>query len=208
MIAETDSYVLHGRVVVIGDPSVGKTSILNQLIDRNFNPYEHSTVGANYQLYTQDVDGVRVEIQIWDTAGQEKFKSLGPIYFRNSIGALAVYDITNLDSFNNLQEWIRSFIEVAGSDVIICIVGNKCDLSQRVVTQEDATKLFKSSSNLENYFFFETSAKTGYGINELFENLAKELVKFKSSSEEVTQKVSTPSATAQKKNNCACNGFN
>ena len=200
MIADPDSFVLHGRVVVIGDPSVGKTSILNQLIDKTFNPYEHSTIGANYQFYTQDVDGTRVEIQIWDTAGQEKFRSLGPIYFRNSIGALAVYDITNRDSFNNLQEWIRTFTEVAGSDVIICIVGNKCDLPQRVVTMQEAEEFLKSSANPQNYLFFETSAKTGLGVNELFLRLAEELVKFKSANGDVLPKP----ATAKQEKDCSC----
>ncbi|OHT03529.1 small GTP-binding protein [Tritrichomonas foetus] len=167
------SSVFHGRVVLIGNTAVGKTSILNQVMDHTFNDIEPTTIGANYQLYTCDIDDIHVEIQIWDTAGQERFRSLGPIYFRNSIGAICVYDATNKESFNSLPDWISSFTSIAGTDTLIAIVGNKCDLSEEIqVTKEDADYFAQESG----YLSFQTSAKTGDGIDNLFKTIAQELI--------------------------------
>ena len=170
MLAEDN--VFRCRVVVIGDSSVGKTSILSQLIDHTFNAYETSTVGANYQLLNLLVNDKKVEMQIWDTAGQEKFRSLGPIYFRNSLGAIAVYDCTQSKSFDALEQWINDFKEVAGSNVVIGIAGNKCDLENHEVECEYASKW----AQLNDYFFKETSALNGTGISELFSEVAQKIV--------------------------------
>lgn len=168
-----ESCVFNGRVVVVGDASVGKTSILNQLVDHRYDPYEQSTVGANYQLFINEVNDVRVEIQIWDTAGQEKFRSLGPIYFRNSIGAIVVYDVTNRTSYDNLDSWITNFTEVAGTEAVIAIVGNKNDLEdERQIQYSEAQEW----AHTRNYLFFETSAKTGHNIALLFDEFTKSLV--------------------------------
>ena len=168
----------HCRVVVIGDASVGKTSLLNQLIDHTFKEYEQSTVGANYQLFVQEINGVKVEIQIWDTAGQERFRSLGPIYFRNSLGAVAVFDQTNRQSFENLQDWIDSFTAVAGTETVICVAANKCDLADE---QQVSDNEVEDWAKKNGYLFGRTSAKTGQGVTELFMNLATNLMTFQSS---------------------------
>jgi len=164
----------HCRVVVIGDSSVGKTSILNQLIDHTFKPHEQSTIGANYQLFVQEINGVKVEVQIWDTAGQEKFKALGPIYFRNSQGAIAVYDSTNRASFENLESWIDSFVEIVGNNSVIAIAANKCDLFTEIQVSSEEGQSWAESNH---YIFQPTSAKTGDGVKELFLRLAEKLLK-------------------------------
>lgn len=195
MLVEDSSF--HCRVVVVGDASVGKTSLLNQLIDHTYNQFEQSTVGANYQLFVQEIEGVKVEIQIWDTAGQEKFKSLGPIYFRNSLGCVAVYDITNRQSFLDLPEWIESFTQVAGPETIIAVAGNKADLEeQRQVNTEEAQEWAGKFS----YLFAETSAKTGSGISQLFMQLATNLFKFQSSKHK-NQSIMKPK---QQESDCPC----
>ena len=163
----------HCRVVVIGDASVGKTSILNQLVDHSFQEHEQSTVGANYQLFVQEIDGVKIEIQIWDTAGEEKFRSLGPIYFRNSLGAVVVYDVTSRKSFQDLESWVNSFQEVAGPETIITIVGNKIDKIDIAVSTEEAAKW----ADQRGFEHFRTSAKTGEGIRETFRQVAVRLLK-------------------------------
>ena len=189
------SSVFHGRVVVIGDASVGKTSILNQLIDNKFNEFEASTVGMNYQLFTNDVDGIHVEMQIWDTAGQEKFRSLGTVYFRNSIGAIVVFDLTSRSSFYNLGKWVSAFTDVAESDAVIFIVGNKCDLKDEISLQKSEVLEWVESNG---YKYFETSAKTGAGVNELFVAMSRELVQVRA----------MPNVQRLKKNNsnsnCSC----
>lgn len=164
------------RVVLVGDSSVGKTSILNRLILDKFNNSEQSTVGANYHIYSQEVDGKTIEIQLWDTAGQEKYRSLGPIYFRNSAGALVVFDLTAKETFDNLNSWIDSFTDVAGSDTVICIAANKCDLTENC---EVPLTVVGQWCKTKGYHFQPTSALTGEGIPELFHELAVLIAKSK-----------------------------
>lgn len=166
------------RVVTIGEESVGKTSITQCLISKKFNPYEPGTIGANYQQYTETVDDKPVEIQIWDTAGQEKFRSLAPIYFRNASAAVCVFSLTSESSFTDMQLWINSFTEIADSSALIYIAANKCDLTDEFqVTFEDA----REWAQKEGRKIFKTSAKTGAGVSELFKELAAELCKVKAS---------------------------
>lgn len=172
------SSVFHGRFVLIGDASVGKTSILNRMSGKSFNANESTTIGANYQLLTNDIDDVHVEIQLWDTAGQEKFRSLIPVYFRNAIGSLVVFDVTNRNSFENLDVWISTFKEFAGEETIIIIVGNKCDLENNIeVSEAEAIKWAEACG----YLYFCVSAATSEGLSDLFDAISRELVKTKAS---------------------------
>lgn len=160
------------RIVTIGDESVGKTSITSYLIDRTFNQYEPSTVGANYQTYTVKTPEEDVVLQIWDTAGQEKFKSLSPIYFRNSAAALVVFSLVNKNSFMKLNDWITSFREVAGANAIVYVIANKADLPESfevplIQVEEWATN--------NGYKFYVTSAKTGQNIEKVFTDLAYDI---------------------------------
>jgi small GTP-binding protein len=165
---------VHGRVVLIGDSSVGKTSIVNRLIDERFNANEQTTVGANWQLYSTVIDGMRVEFQIWDTAGQEKFRSLGPLYYRNALGAVAVFDVTSRPSFENIGGWITAFTAVAGAETVVVIAANKCDAegpARRVGAKEAIDWATECGAQV-----FETSAMTGQNVKQLFEALAEEVV--------------------------------
>ena len=199
---QVDSGSFHCRVVVIGEASVGKTSILNQLIDHCFYEHEQSTVGANYQLFVQEVDGVKIEIQIWDTAGQEKFRSLGPIYFRNSLGAVVVYDVTNRHSFDNLETWITSFQDVAGTNTVVTVVGNKCDMpeSEIQIPESEAQKWAET----KGYESFRTSAKTGVGVKETFYSLARQLLKNRMSRTRSKGSVSIHVTNTPRDEGCKC----
>lgn len=162
-----------GRIVLIGDSSVGKTCMISRLIENRSNAAERPTIGANYQLFGTECDGVRVQLQIWDTAGQEKYRSLGPIYFRNAVGAVVVYDVSVRETFVHLDEWISSFVNVAGPETTLFIVGNKTDMAEyRQVTVEEGEAVAKEY----NGGFFETSAQTGDGVQELFMAVAGSLV--------------------------------
>jgi small GTP-binding protein len=169
-MSASGSSVFHGRIVAIGDSAVGKTCLINRLMEERFNPTEPTTIGANWQLFIYEIGADRIELQIWDTAGQEKFRSLGPLYYRNAVGAVAVYDVTNRSSFNNLDSWIAAFTATAGTDVTIAIAANKCDLQDaRQVTVKEG----KDWATARGYLVYETSAKTGQNVPTLFRALAE-----------------------------------
>jgi small GTP-binding protein len=172
-LSESDD-VIHGRVVLIGDSAVGKTSLVNRLIEERFNIHEQSTVGANWQLYNATVTGTRVEFQIWDTAGQEKFRSLGPLYYRNALGAVAVFDVTSRVSFESLGSWIAAFTAVAGANTVVVLSANKCDVDDdlRRVAPKEAIEWARSAGCP----LFETSALTGQNVRQLFAALAEGIV--------------------------------
>jgi small GTP-binding protein len=161
---------LQCRVVIIGDAAVGKTSLLNRFVDNTFNPNELSTVGANYQLIARRINGKKLQIQLWDTAGQEKFRSLAPIYFRNAIGVIAVFSLTSQASYDHLEDWLNMFTEIAGDDTVISIVGNKSDLTDFI--EVDVNKVLKDC-NEKKYLFAKVSAQSGFGISEFFSDLSE-----------------------------------
>jgi small GTP-binding protein len=158
------------RVVLVGSASVGKTSILSQLVDHKFSADEKSTIGVNYQIYSTQVDSIDVELQVWDTAGQEKYRSLGPVYYRGALGAIAVYDITNRRTFLGLDAWIQAFCEVVGAHAKVAVVGNKADLAESCEVNESEGREFAERNG---YLFFTTSARTGHGIEQIFDELAR-----------------------------------
>jgi small GTP-binding protein len=159
------------RVVFIGNTRVGKTSMLNKLISDTFDEVEKQTVGANFQILIEEVRGKKIEIQIWDTAGQEQFRSLSPVYYRNASAAILVYDISDQLSFSDLPTWVNEFRSAAESDAIIMIAGNKADLTDVQVAEETA----RAWADAHGFPLALTSAKTGDGIQRLFENLAEQL---------------------------------
>jgi small GTP-binding protein len=162
------------RVVTIGDASVGKTSIITQLVRGQFDSEQRSTVGAMFVPHVEMVGSRRVEMQIWDTAGQERFRSLGPIYYRNAAAAVIVFDLTCLDTFERIESWVRAFLNIAGERAIVCIVGNKADLTGEIALADEEVLEW---TNLNRLQYFKTSAKTGEGIRQLFHAVAVELVK-------------------------------
>jgi small GTP-binding protein len=149
---------------MIGDSTVGKTSIVNRLIDDTFVDERPQTVTANWHVWTATISGVRTELQIWDTAGQERYRALGPIYYRGSRAAILVYDVTDAGSFRSLKSWTTSYFESVSSSLIF-IVGNKTDLIERRQVSTDEGRKW---AELEKLPFFETSAKEGEGVRELF----------------------------------------
>jgi small GTP-binding protein len=160
------------RTVTIGDSCVGKTSVVNKFIRDHFDPNEKNTIGTLYDSYTEEHEGRRIEVQIWDTAGQEQYRSLSPVYFRSAAAALVVFDITNRTSFLNLDDWITSFRSANTQKAFLFLVGNKKDLADmRAVTDEEA----REWAARQNCAYFETSARTGDGLAELFKHVASTL---------------------------------
>jgi small GTP-binding protein len=160
------SSVSEVRVVLIGDAAVGKTSLLNRFIHGHFDENELGTVGANFQMLVRGVNGSSANIQIWDTAGQEKYRALSPIYYREATGAIFVYDVTDSASYEHLNNWVSSFTAIAGSEAVIAIAANKIDL---IPDYQGSILEAAKIANDSNYLFEPTSAYSNVGVAKLFE---------------------------------------
>uniref|UniRef100_A0A914KWZ6 Ras-related protein Rab-21 n=1 Tax=Meloidogyne incognita TaxID=6306 RepID=A0A914KWZ6_MELIC len=157
-----DSYAKSFKVVLLGEGAVGKTSLMLRYTENKFINEHISTIQAAFASKHLIVDNERVELAIWDTAGQERFHALGPIYYRDSHGALLVYDITDRRSFERVKKWVEELLQMLGDTVVLFVVGNKIDLeSSRVVSVEEAAKgwsdflNFLIFSQLPILFYFE-----------------------------------------------------
>ncbi|EAY22783.1 Ras family protein [Trichomonas vaginalis G3] len=192
------------RSVTIGDSSVGKTCIVNRFLQDKFDPAEPNTIGTLYESFTDHRDGHDLEIQIWDTAGQEQYRSLGPIYYRSSLAALVVFDITNRKSFDDINEWVSEFRSVAGENTIVLLVGNKIDLPERAVEKEEAQEW----ATKNNCIYMETSARNGTGVKQLFTTLVDELMKMYNGDDGMKvvsrSKVNTPDKDSQTEKKGGC----
>lgn len=161
------------KVVLLGEGCVGKTSILLRYIEDKFNDKHLTTLQATFLNKKLNINGKRINLSIWDTAGQEKFHALGPIYYRNSNGAILVYDITDEDSFGKVKNWVKELKKMLGSDIVLVIAGNKVDLEhERTVPLEEA----ESYAKMVGAKHFYTSAKLNQGVEELFLELTREMV--------------------------------
>lgn len=165
-----EKFDLSFKILTVGESGVGKTSLLLQYVESNFNESLLSTVGIDFKCRTVEVDNKKVRLQIWDTAGQERFHSMASWYFRDANGLVLVYDITHLRSFERVSGWVDNVRKSAPQDVVIFLVGNKSDKQyKRVVSHEKGQELAESY----NIKFFETSAKMGTGVNEVFKDLTQ-----------------------------------
>ncbi|KAM8898601.1 ras-related protein Rab-6A isoform 1-T1 [Spinachia spinachia] len=168
------------KLVFLGEQSVGKTSLITRFMYDSFDNTYQATIGIDFlskTMYLEDRtervdDKWMIRLQLWDTAGQERFRSLIPSYIRDSAAAVVVYDITNVNSFQQTTKWIDDVRTERGSDVIIMLVGNKTDLAdKRQVSIEEGERKAKEL----NVMFIETSAKAGYNVKQLFRRVAAAL---------------------------------
>ncbi|XP_075117982.1 ras-related protein Rab-37-like isoform X2 [Leptodactylus fuscus] len=161
------------KVMLLGDSGVGKTCFLIQFKDGAFLSGAFlATVGIDFRNKVVSVDGLKVKLQIWDTAGQERFRSVTHAYYRDAQALLLLYDITSKTSFDNIRAWLTEVHEFAHQDVVVMLLGNKCDVaSGRVVRTEDGESLAKEYG----IPFMETSAKTGINVELAFTAIAREL---------------------------------
>ncbi|XP_074529016.1 ras-related protein Rab-6A isoform X1 [Halichoeres trimaculatus] len=160
------------KLVFLGEQSVGKTSLITRFMYDSFDNTYQATIGIDFLSKTMYLEDRTIRLQLWDTAGQERFRSLIPSYIRDSAAAVVVYDITNVNSFQQTTKWIDDVRTERGSDVIIMLVGNKTDLAdKRQITTEEGEQRAKEM----NVLFIETSAKTGYNVKQLFRRVAAAL---------------------------------
>ncbi|XP_028280929.1 ras-related protein Rab-42b [Parambassis ranga] len=162
------------RIIMLGDSTVGKSSLLKRYTEDLFLESINQTVGVDFYVHFLEVEpGVRVKLQFWDTAGQERFRSVTRSYYRNSVGGLLVFDMTNRDSFDHIKEWHAEVCErVQPHKVLFILVGQKSDQEthgERVVSREEAQKL----AGQLGMPYVEASAKTGHNVKESFELLTR-----------------------------------
>lgn len=163
------------KVVLLGDSGVGKSSIVMRFVSNTYDKYNESTIGASFMSKMIMVDGHSIKYQIWDTAGQEKYHSLAPMYYRGAAAAIVVYDITKRSTFETLKAWVKELQQLGPPDIIICVCGNKADLKdQREVDSADAKRYAQEIGAI----FFETSAKSGDAsgkVQDMFVDVARKL---------------------------------
>ena len=162
------------KYIIIGDAAVGKSNLLLRYVHGQFKPEYQLTIGVEFGAKNIEISSKLFRIQIWDTAGQENFRSITRAYYKNSVCALVVYDISSRDSFNNVMSWIEDCKNQSPKTIFMILVGNKCDLEdKRQVSYEEGKELADKNQLL----FFESSAKDGINVEEIFLNSATEIAK-------------------------------
>ena len=169
---KTGYYDVKYKIMVLGESKVGKTSLIKRYTKDQFGGVYLTTVGMDFQDKIIEIEDKKVRLQVWDTAGQERFRNVTKSYFQSSHGLLVVYDITDRESFDKINFWMENIKNNAPENAKLILVGNKCDLAnERKVTIEDGEKKARNY----NIKFFESSAKDGTNVNELFFYLANEI---------------------------------
>lgn len=173
--------MLQFKLVLLGDSSVGKSSIVHRFVKDSFDEFRESTIGAAFLSQTiklsEEYDEEVLKFEIWDTAGQERYKSLAPMYYRNANAALVVYDVTEPNSLPKAKLWVDELKEkVSDEKLIICLVGNKLDLA----SETDPSSLVDKSEAREfarenNLLFHQVSAKTGEHVIDVFQDIGQRL---------------------------------
>ncbi|KAK4235454.1 ras family-domain-containing protein [Achaetomium macrosporum] len=176
------------KLVLLGEAAVGKSSLVLRFVNNDFQENKEPTIGAAFLTQKCNLPTRTIKFEIWDTAGQERFASLAPMYYRNAQAALVVYDLTKPTSLIKAKHWVAELQRQASPGIVIALVGNKLDLTSdgagsggdadgagaedsgdaRKVTTEEA----KTYAEEEGLLFFETSAKTGYNVTEVFTAIA------------------------------------
>lgn len=162
------------KIIILGDSGCGKTSLMNQYVNKKFSNQYKATIGADFLTKEIMVDDRLVTMQIWDTAGQERFQSLGVAFYRGADSCVLVFDVTVAKTFENLDSWRDEFLIQAGpsdpDNFPFVVIGNKIDLDNRVVQQKRAMAWCAAKGNIP---YFETSAKDAINVDQAFQVIAK-----------------------------------
>ncbi|XP_060111479.1 ras-related protein Rab-2B isoform X2 [Heteronotia binoei] len=157
------SYAYLFKYVIIGDTGVGKSCLLLQFTDDRFTTIHDLTIGVEFGSRMISIDNKKIKLQIWDTAGQESFRSITRSYYRGAAGALLVYDITRRETFNHLNSWLEDARQHSSSHMVFMLIGNKSDLEHRRAVKKEEGEAFAREHGM---VFMETSAKTAANVKE------------------------------------------
>eukprot|EP01067_Filipodium_phascolosomae_P000130 Filipodium_phascolosomae@DN1107_c0_g1_i1.p1 len=157
------------NILVLGEKSVGKTSIIMRLSEGVFDDSYITTLGVDLKRHFLTINNNKVQLQLWDTAGQERYRTITPNYYRQAAGILLVFDICRAETFDLIDTWMHGIKEHATPDTEAILVGNKADIASRREVNREAASIWADRHGMP---YFETSAKTGANISETFTNLA------------------------------------
>jgi len=166
------SYAYLFKYIIIGDTGVGKSCLLLQFTDKRFQPVHDLTIGVEFGARMISIDNRQIKLQIWDTAGQESFRSITRSYYRGAAGALLVYDITRRETFSHLTRWLEEARKNSSSNMVIMLIGNKSDLDGRRAVSTREGEDFARENGL---IFMETSAKTAANVEQAFIKTAEKI---------------------------------
>ena len=198
------------RICLLGDSNTGKTSLLTQYCDNNFKESYNNTIGVDFRVVTLKYKDIISKVHIWDTAGQERFKSIAINYFRSSHGFIFVYDITDEESFDNIEDWIKLATGNTNSIILNFLVGNKSDKEEERKVDKKKAEEFALKNDL---IFLETSAKNDNNVTKLFNYFAFKLIEYFTKNKDKyiyddSNKISTNSEEIQtskkKEKKCSC----
>ncbi len=160
------------KIIVVGDSGVGKTNLINRFASDKFDTNSKATIGVEFVYKTLKINKEVIKVEVWDTAGQERYRAITSSYYKGAKGAIIVYDITNEDSFNNVESWMNEVTKKGKTDMQFLLVGNKKDLinDRKVTEQKGIDKAKELNMNL-----FEASALEKTNVNEAFNYLVKEI---------------------------------
>jgi small GTP-binding protein len=156
------------KLLLIGESAVGKSCLLLRFAENKFQESFLSTIGIDFKVRHVEINDAKVKLQIWDTAGQEKFRTITKAYYRGAHGIMLIFDVTQVDTFNQTRQWMQSIHENVQDPVAIILIGNKVDKEDRKVSQEQAQAL----ANEFKIEYYETSAKDGSNVEQTFFQLA------------------------------------
>ncbi|XP_015917260.1 ras-related protein rab7 [Parasteatoda tepidariorum] len=197
------------KVIILGDSGVGKTSLMNQYVNKKFSNQYKATIGADFLTRELVVQDRLVTMQIWDTAGQERFQSLGVAFYRGADCCVLVYDVTSPNSFRSLDSWLDEFLIQAGprnpENFPFVVIGNKIDLENRAITTKRGQSWCQSKNDIP---FFETSAKDSINVEQAFQAVAMKALAQEQDAELFNdfpdQIKLTNNENKSKSDNCAC----
>ena len=164
------------KILTIGESGVGKTSILRRFVENKFLKTHLATIGIDFKTKNLNIDNQDIKLKIWDTAGQERFRNITTQYYKGADGIVLVYDVTDEASYEKIREWMEQILSNTQKEEIgLVLLGNKCDMEPRNVTEEQGNKM----AGELGINYFETSALSGQGINDAFEQLTRDIIKKK-----------------------------
>ena len=188
------------KIITLGECSVGKSSLIIKYVNDTFSSNYISTLGLDFRQKKIELeDGKEINLRLFDTAGQERYKSISANFIKKANGILLIYDITNKASFNSISKWMESIEEISPANTIVIIVGNKIDLeTERQVTREEGVRKAKEY----DIPFYETSCKSGININQVFTRITKEILNKNENNNNGKGEILTHNTKKNKKSTC------